>query len=112
MSRLNCDACINKSVKSELGVNSGNLQKCCSRSPVISENCGSGSLSAALSEAPDILNSALTCSRVIGVSSQSERDAALVAGETAPMEELPLGADAFQQVDPLTAEVTLLTVCH
>lgn len=47
-----------------------------------------------------------------GVSSQSERDAAPVAGEAAPVEELALGADALQHVDPLTAEVTLLTVAH
>lgn len=54
----------------------------------------------------------LTCSRIKGVSSQSERDAALMAGEAAPMEELALSTDALQHVDPLTTEVTLLTVGH
>lgn len=54
----------------------------------------------------------LTCGLVEGVASQSERDAALVAGEAAPVEELALGADTLQQVDPLTTEVTLLTVAH
>lgn len=34
-----------------------------------------------------------------------------MAGEAAAVEELPLGADALQHVDPQTAEVTLLTVC-
>lgn len=35
-----------------------------------------------------------------------------MARETAPVEELALGADALQHVDPLAAEVTLLTVGH
>lgn len=56
--------------------------------------------------------SILTCRLVEGVSSQSERDAALMAREAAPMEELALGADALQRVDPLTAEVALLAVRH
>lgn len=54
----------------------------------------------------------LTCALIEGVSSQSECDAALVAGEAAAMEELALGADTLQHVDPLTAEVTLRAVCH
>lgn len=41
-----------------------------------------------------------------------ECDAALMAGEAAPMEELSLCADALQHVHPLTTEVTLLAVCH
>lgn len=53
-----------------------------------------------------------TCSLVEGVSSQSECDAALMAGEAAPMEELALSADALKCIDPLTTEVTLLAVCH
>lgn len=56
--------------------------------------------------------SVLTCRLVEGVSSQSERDAALVAGEAAAMEELALRADALQRVDPLITEVTLLAVRH
>lgn len=56
--------------------------------------------------------SVLTCRLVEGVSSQSERDAALVAGEAAAMEELALRADALQRVDPLVTEVTLLAVRH
>lgn len=35
-----------------------------------------------------------------------------MAGEAAPMEELALSTDALQHVDPLTTEVTLLTVGH
>lgn len=35
-----------------------------------------------------------------------------MARETAPVEELGLGADALQHVDPLAAEVALLTVGH
>lgn len=35
-----------------------------------------------------------------------------MAREAAPVEELALSADALQHVDPLTAEVTLLAVCH
>lgn len=35
-----------------------------------------------------------------------------MARETAAVEELALGADALQHVDPLAAEVTLLTVGH
>lgn len=50
----------------------------------------------------------LTCGVIKGVSSQSEGDAALMAGEAAPVEELALGADSLQHVDPLSAEVTLL----
>lgn len=55
---------------------------------------------------------ALTCGVIEGVSSQSECDAAPMTREAAPVEELALGADALQHVDPLTAEVTLLTVAH
>ena len=54
----------------------------------------------------------LTCVLVKGVSSQSERDAALVAGEAASMEEFSLRTDALQHVNPLAAEVTLLAVGH
>lgn len=54
----------------------------------------------------------LTCGVIEGVSSQSEGDAALMAREAAPVEELGLGADALQHVDPLTTEVTLLAVAH
>lgn len=52
----------------------------------------------------------LTCGLVKGVASQSERDTALMTGEAAPMEELALSTDALQHIDPLTTEVTLLTV--
>lgn len=51
-----------------------------------------------------------TCGVIEGVSSQPERDAAPMAREAAPVEELALGADALQHVDPLAAEVTLLAV--
>ena len=54
----------------------------------------------------------LTCSLIEGVSSQSECDAAAMAGEAASMEELPLSADPLQHVDPLSTEVTLITVCQ
>lgn len=54
----------------------------------------------------------LTCGPIEGVAAQSERGAALMARETAPVEELGLGADALQHVDPLATEVTLLTVGH
>lgn len=54
----------------------------------------------------------LTCGPIEGVASQSQRGAALMARETAPVEELALGADALQHVDPLAAEVTLLTAGH
>lgn len=52
----------------------------------------------------------LTRGLVKGVAAQSECDAAPVAVEAAAVEELALGADALQQVDPLAAEVALLAV--
>lgn len=54
----------------------------------------------------------LTCGLVKGVSSESESDGAPMAGEAAAMEELALGTDALQHVDPLSTEVTLLAVSH
>lgn len=35
-----------------------------------------------------------------------------MASEAAPVEELALSTDALQHIDPLTTEVTLLTVRH
>ena len=44
------------------------------------------------------------------ISAKSEGGATLLAGEAATVEELALGADPFQHIDPLAAEVTLLIV--
>lgn len=45
-----------------------------------------------------------------GVAPQSQGGATLMAGEAAPVEELALSADPLQHIDPLAAEVALLTV--
>lgn len=51
----------------------------------------------------------LTRVLAVAVAAQPEGGAALVAGEAAPVEELALGANPLQHVDPLPTEVADLT---